>query len=408
MRPGTDLGDDRRRLLGPEGGSEPQGLGVARLVHGPVHPGTRPLGGVELPDEGEHLPARGRVVRLRLHELPADMRPAVRQGEPGPGPRQGVVGPVPVGEHNAPVAVEHLPGRLLRAALQDRVGDGIGAGHAPGPPSLARAALHEPPPRLVGPDDRSGQYMLVQSLVGRLQHRGEGLDLIPERLGRDVQPLAPHHPGLALQRQVIAVLADRDLDRELRSVAPAAHVGAGREAQRSWRGVHTPVARTPVLLALVGDEHEPPLDDGDLVRVFRLPSHRPEHAAALGARLIGGVEHVHHLDMGQLGLGLRAVATPGRRGGSRLGIRPARALLRGRTEEGLLALREQLLQECQLTLGGGGLVAAEPGELVGEGGDLRVEFLVLALEEDRDLTKHVSIADRLEAEHERTTSSRRA
>ena len=55
-------------------GAQPQRLGAARLVHGPVQPGTRPLRGVELPDEGEHLPARGRVVRLRLHELPADMR----------------------------------------------------------------------------------------------------------------------------------------------------------------------------------------------------------------------------------------------------------------------------------------------------------------------------------------------
>ena len=124
--------------------------------------------------------------------------------------------------------------------------------------------------------------MLAQRLVGRLQHGGQGLDLIPERLGLDVQPLAPHHPGLALQRQVIAVLADRDLDRELRSVAPAAHVGAGREAQRPRRGVHTPVARTPVLLALVGDEHEPPLDDGDLVRVLGLPDHRPERPPHCG------------------------------------------------------------------------------------------------------------------------------
>ena len=87
---------------------------------------------------------------------------------------------------------------------------------------------------------------------------------------------------------------------------------------------------------------------------------------------------------------------------------PARALLRGGTEERPLALREQLLQERQLALGSGGVVAAEAGELVGEGHDLRVESLVLALEEHRDLTKHVSIADRIEAKHTRTTSSARA
>jgi hypothetical protein len=43
---------------------------------------------------------------------------------------------------------------------------------------------------------------------------------------------------------------------------------------------------------------------------------------------------------------------------------------------------------------------------VGQGLDLRVEFLVLALEEDRDLTEHVSIADRIEAKHTLTASSR--
>ena len=53
-------------------------------------------------------------------------------------------------------------------------------------------------------------------------------------------------------------------------------------------------------------------------------------------------------------------------------------------------------------------MAAEAGELVGEGLDLRVECLVLALEQHRNLTKHVSITDRIEAKHTHTTSSRRA
>ncbi len=48
------------------------------------------------------------------------------------------------------------------------------------------------------------------------------------------------------------------------------------------------------------------------------------------------------------------------------------------------------------------------GQARGEGLDLRVEFLVLALEEYRDLTEHVSIADGIEAKHTRTTSSRGA
>src|SRR5439155_22994305 len=116
--------------------------------------------------------------------------------------------------------------------------------------------------------------------------------------------------------------------------------------------------RTSVLLALVGDEHELPLDGGDLLSVLRLP-HRPQRAAALGTRLIGRVEHVHYLDAGQLGLALRAVAAPGRRHGSGLESRSAGTLLRGGTEQRPLALREQLFQELQLALGVRGVGAPE-------------------------------------------------
>jgi hypothetical protein len=48
-----------------------------------------------------------------------------------------------------------------------------------------------------------------------------------------------------------------------------------------------------------------------------------------------------------------------------------------------------------------------PGELGGQGLELGVEFVVLAFEEDRDLTEHLRIADRIEPKHTRTTSSRR-
>jgi hypothetical protein len=97
VRPAAELRDDRRRPLGAERGAEPQRLGATRLVHGAVPARARPLHGVELADEGERFAARGRVVWLRLHELPADVRPAMGQGEAGPGAGQGVVGPVPVG-----------------------------------------------------------------------------------------------------------------------------------------------------------------------------------------------------------------------------------------------------------------------------------------------------------------------
>lgn len=85
----------------------------------------------------------------------------------------------------------------------------------------------------------------------------------------------------------------------------------------------------------------------------------------------------------------------------------ARALLRRRAEERVLALGEQLLEKFEFEFGGGPGVAAQAGEFGGQGLELGVEPIVLALEEHRDLTEHLRIADRIETEHLRTTSSRR-
>ena len=110
--------------------------------------------------------------------------------------------------------------------------------------------------------------MAPERLVRRLQHEGQGVELIPERLRLDRQTLACHDPRLALQRQMIEVLAGGDLDGEVRRVAPAAPVGARREAQRPGRRVDATVARTPIFLAPVGGVDEAPLDERDLLGVL--------------------------------------------------------------------------------------------------------------------------------------------
>src|SRR5439155_11273686 len=91
----------------------------------------------------------------------------------------------------------------------------------------------------------------------------------------------------------------------------------------------------------------------------------------------------------------------GRRGGPR-------TLLRRCAEERALALGEQLLEKFELEFRGGAGIAAQTGEFSGQGLELGVEFVVFALEEDRDLTKHLRIADRIEPEHRSTPSSCRA
>ncbi len=54
-------------------------------------PGTRALHGVELPDEVQHLGTRRRIVRLRLDELAADVRPAMGEGEARAGARERII-----------------------------------------------------------------------------------------------------------------------------------------------------------------------------------------------------------------------------------------------------------------------------------------------------------------------------
>src|SRR5206468_3845368 len=97
---------------------------------------------------------------------------------------------------------------------------------------------------------------------------------------------------------------------------------------------------------------------------------------------------------------VRTRGEPGRRRRRR-----AWALFRRRAEQRALALREQFLQEGEFVLCGHGRVAAQTREFGGQRLELGVEGVVLALEEDRDLTEHLRIADRIEAEHPRTTSS---
>ncbi len=85
----------------------------------------------------------------------------------------------------------------------------------------------------------------------------------------------------------------------------------------------------------------------------------------------------------------------------------ARPPLRRGTEQRPLALGEELFQKLEFVLGAEGDIAAEAGKFGGERLDLGVEFFILALEEHRDLTQQLRIADLIETQHERTTSSSR-
>ena len=91
--PRADGVDDGDRLLPPRGGPELQRLRPSVLARAGLETGDRSFHGVELPDQLEHLPTGLRIVRLRLHELAADVGPAIGQGEPRSGPRQASYAP---------------------------------------------------------------------------------------------------------------------------------------------------------------------------------------------------------------------------------------------------------------------------------------------------------------------------
>ena len=93
--------------------------------------------------------------------------------------------------------------------------------------------------------------------------RGQGVDLIPHRLGRYLQTESSHRPALALQGHVVQVLFDGQMHGELDRVATT-----GDQLWRGWRGHQTYAAAAVVLLPLQVLHDERALDDGHPLTVL--------------------------------------------------------------------------------------------------------------------------------------------
>src|ERR1044072_3161395 len=89
-------------------------------------------------------------------------------------------------------------------------------------------------------------------------------------------------PPLPLQRGMIQILARRDLDREVRRVAPTFN-----QLRRCRRRLNACATAAPILLALMPQQHEAPGEDVNLLRLLELTDPLVERAAARGADLIG-------------------------------------------------------------------------------------------------------------------------
>jgi len=105
----------------------------------------------------------------------------------------------------------------------------------------------------------------MEGLLPAAEDPGQPLDLSPERLRIHDEPLPRHDPDLALQGMVIDALAGGHLDGEIGRIA-----GSGEELHRAGRRLDAAVAGAAVLLPPLLLEHEPPLDDGYLLRLLEL------------------------------------------------------------------------------------------------------------------------------------------
>ncbi len=222
-------------------------------------------------------------------------------------------------------------------------------------------------------------------LVGRQQAAGEAPGLFPQCRGVHVEPVAGHLPNLALQGQVIRELRDRHVHGEVDRVAATRHELVGTE-----RRLDPGPAAAAVLLALVADDAEGPLDYVDLVRLLELARHRLEIAPARAARLVGLIELVDDLDDRERLL--LAGTVTGLRLLRLLGLRVAVRSSLGRVaEERLGAARELLLEMRDLELEGLRLVTACVAQLAGEPLQALEEPRVLLLQQERGLAQPLDV-----------------
>jgi hypothetical protein len=207
------------------------------------------------------------------------------------------------------------------------------------------------------------------------------IDLIPERLGIDVEPLAGHHPDLPLERQMIGVLRHGHADAKLRRIATPGH-----DLRGSGRRDHRPVAPAAVFLPqvvldLIGEPHR-----RDPLRGFHLARHFHQPAAARRALPTVDRQFVANLDDRERRLRPRPMTgLPRSRWARRRITRAARV-----TVKHLCAPLFEFLKNGQLELCRIG-DTAETRDLRCQFRCFRDEPLIFAIEEKTDLAKRFKV-----------------
>lgn len=109
---------------------------------------------------------------------------------------------------------------------------------------------------------------------------------------------------------MIKILLGAHVDRELDGVVVTSRPFPRRQPRRDRRALDMAIAPAAVLTAMA-HQHEPPLDDRDLLGVLKLAGHQVQGLAALRASLaVRLVPDVELLNDGDLRLGARPVPRP--------------------------------------------------------------------------------------------------
>ena len=234
-------------------------------------------------------------------------------------------------------------------------------------------------------DHGRDQRPAPQRLVAGLQVPRQCLDLIPQCLRLDDQPLTRHHPHLALKREMVGVFRDGHAHGKRRGI-PA----AGNQRGRRGRGDHGTVACTSVFLTGVVLDVIRRLDGGDALGRLALPDELGERPAAGRTRALIRRQLVPDVDNRQ------GRFCPGPVAWSR-GPRGRRRRRRRGVEDRRPGLLQRLL-DGKRELGGFG-ESAQPRELRGQLEIPGDEPLILALEKETDLPKRLDVVFFRERHH---------
>jgi hypothetical protein len=145
--------------------------------------------------------------------------------------------------------------------------------------------------RLVADRDILHQHMLMNPFGRFLERKRKRPSLVPKRLCGDVEPAALHPRDLTIERRVVEIFGDHDVDGEIERISTT-------RDQLEWteRGLDLCSTTTAIFLPTVLLPDVDNIDDVDLFAVVEFVFPFFEMTATSGARSVGGIKLVLDFD----------------------------------------------------------------------------------------------------------------